>query len=80
MLAESNVRKLPKYNRRITLDLRNVLAGTGFAHQMSHEVPWVTLENDGLCVWQRKTVYALYELSKETYCEIQNSIKNGRFT
>ena len=39
MLAESNVRKLPKYNRRITLDLRNVLAGTGFAHQMSHEVP-----------------------------------------
>ena len=27
MLAESNLPKLPKYNRGITLDLRNVLAG-----------------------------------------------------
>ena len=27
MLAESNLPKLPKYNHRITLDLRNVLAG-----------------------------------------------------
>ena len=27
MLTESNLRKLPKHNRRITLDLRNVLAG-----------------------------------------------------
>ena len=27
MLAESNLRKLPKYNRRITLDLRNKLTG-----------------------------------------------------
>ena len=29
MLAESNLRKLPKYNRRITLDLRNELTGYG---------------------------------------------------
>ena len=27
MLAESNLRKLSKYNRKITLDLRNMLAG-----------------------------------------------------
>ena len=27
MLAESNLRKLSKYNPRITLDLRNMLAG-----------------------------------------------------
>ena len=27
MLAEGNLRKLPKYNCRITLDLRNKLTG-----------------------------------------------------
>ena len=27
MLLEINLRKLPKYNQRITLDLRNVLIG-----------------------------------------------------
>ena len=27
MLAESNLDKLPKYNHRVTLDSRNVLAG-----------------------------------------------------
>ena len=26
-LAESNLRKLPKYDRKLTLNLRNVLAG-----------------------------------------------------
>ena len=29
MLAESNLRKLPKYNRRITLDLRMCRLGGG---------------------------------------------------
>ena len=28
MLAESNRLKLPKYNRRITLDLRNMFSGS----------------------------------------------------
>ena len=28
-LTERNLRKLPKCNRRITLNLRNVLAGSG---------------------------------------------------